>query len=450
MPSEIYLVKVGMTMTEGSVEEWCIEDGACVVKGELLYRLETEKINMDVDADFEGIVKHLIAPDVVCEPGDVIGYIYAADEEIPEQLPIPEKKASDDSNVPRTTSAADDSKSVESGARKVASPAARRLAAEMHVNLADVDGSGPNGRIVEADVRTHKSAARIANQSIGSAPSSPSARRLARELDVDLGQVTGTGPHGRITEEDVRLARGKATTTASAKQTESSGDKLVPLGGMRRTIAKRMMQSLQTSAQLTMEMEAIMDDAVKLREQLIAEWQAHNIRPTYTDLVIRAVAKALTQHPLMNSEFTDNGILHRKEVHIGMAVALEEGLLVPVVRNADRLELRELIQETSRLASAAQSEELGLDDMSGGTFTVSAMGMFGVDSFTPILNMPQVGILGVNRLYDGVAWNGDTPVRRKMMRLSLTWDHRAVDGAPAAAFLRSVCDLLEAPHRLLI
>ena len=386
MPSEIYLVKVGMTMTEGSIEEWYAADGATIGEGEMLYRLETEKVNMDVDADAAGTVKHIIAEGTVCEPGDVIGYIYASDETIPDTLPVPEKRAGEEVRITEVP---------ESAKRE---PRARR-----------------------------SDETRVA--------ASPAARRRARELNVDLSSIQGTGPRGRITTEDVE--------SAPRSSTADERGKLIEVRAMRRTIAQRMHESLQSAAQLTMEMEACMDAAVALRDTLVDQWEAEGPRPTYTDLVIASVARALRDHPLINSEFRETQIFLHDEIHVGMAVALDEGLVVPVIRDADALNLRALTQESSRLSTAARDGTLTLDDVSGGTFTVTALGMLGVDSFTPILNLPQAGILGVNRIYDGVGWEGDTPVRRKMMRLSLTWDHRVLDGAPAARFLQRVCELLE-------
>jgi pyruvate dehydrogenase E2 component (dihydrolipoamide acetyltransferase) len=219
---------------------------------------------------------------------------------------------------------------------------------------------------------------------------------------------------------------------------------------MRKTIATRMFESLQTTAQLTMDMDVNMDDAVKLRAQLVDEWQAEAIKPTYTDLVVRACAKALAQHPLMNSRFEDREIILLGDIHVGIAVALEEGLIVPVVRDANRLTFKQLVQTSGRLAEAAQTATLTPDDLQGGTFTVSTLGMFGVDAFTPIINTPQAGILGVNRIRDDIRWEANTPVRTQVMRLSLTWDHRVLDGAPAAQFLAAVRDLLESPYRLLV
>jgi len=274
--------------------------------------------------------------------------------------------------------------------------------------------------------------------------------KVARGLGVDLAQVHGTGPGGRITKEDVGRAATGAPAPAAAPAFASGEDRVVPVRGMRKTIAARMFESLRSSAQLTMDMDANMDDAAKLRNQLVDEWQDEGVRPTYTDLVIRATAKALERHPLMNSVFGEAEMTLRGDINVGMAVALEEGLIVPVVRHANRLSMKELALETGRLAKAARDGALTPDDLQDGTFTVSALGMFGVDAFTPIINAPQSGILGVNRLREDLKWAGETPTRTQVLRLSLTWDHRALDGAPAARFLAAVRDLLEAPFRLLV
>ncbi len=445
MPVEVRLLKVGMTMTEGSVEEWFIADGDQVEKGEMLYRLETEKVNMDVDAEADGTVKHLVSAGTELGPGDVIGFIFAPDETIPDVLPTPtplpfdapveEKKAPQ----PAAAAAAPAPKRA-AGRRPAASPAGRRLAAELDVDLAEVEGTGPRGRITEGDVTAHAAKAKPEPQPRRRQPSSPAARRLAGELGVDIDSVEGTGPGGRITRDDVERAAEAAEAQPAA----------TPMRGMRRTIAERMYASLQNSAQLTMEMEVDMEDAVKLRTQLVAEWESDGVRPSYTDIIIIAAAKALTKHPRMHATLADDTILHHGAVHVGMAVALEEGLVVPVIRDADSKDIKTIAGESRELAERARSGGLGLDDMSGGTFTVTSLGMYGVDTFTPILNTPESGILGVGRIYDGVAWHGETPVRRKALRLSLTWDHRVLDGAPAAEFLVEVRGYLEAPYRLLV
>ena len=405
MPAEIYLVKVGMTMHEGTVEEWYVADGARVEVGTLLYRLETEKVNLDVDAETSGTVKHLVGEGTTLEPGAVVGYIYADGEAIPDVLPTP--KANPDA------------------AAREGAPAA------------------PATDVKPAPTTSTK---RVA--------ASPVARKLAAELGVDLGAVTGTGPRGRITKEDVQQASEQTPTTAvegsgatPASQAEAD---TIPLRGMRKTIAERMHASLRDTAQLTMDMEVAMDDAVKLRRDLIEEWQPDGIRATYTDLVVIAAAKALIRHPAMNAALIDNAITRFGHVHVGIAVALEEGLIVPVIKNAGDKPLKQIAAESADLARRARDGALGLDDVEGGTFTVTSLGMYGVDTFTPILNTPQAGILGVGRIYDGLRWDDDKPCKVAMMRLSLTWDHRVLDGAPAAEFLATVCAYLEAPFRLLV
>ena len=464
MPTEIYLVKVGMTMTEGMVEQWFIPDGGEVKSGELVYALETEKINLDVDAEADGIVKHLVEPGVTMAPGDVVGYIYAAGEEIPAELPASTGQAATAPATQSTAAATPSSVATIApaanrgdGGRILSSPAARRLAGELGVDMSQLNGSGPGGRIVEADIDAASKATPTPAAAVAATagPSSPLARRRATELGVDLATVQGTGPGGRITKDDVEAAAAAPAVRPAVARAPVAGSgaiagETVPVKGIRKTIATRMKDSLDTSAQLTMDMDVSMEEAVRLRTQLIDEWEVEGVRPTYTDLVVRAVAKALRQHPMMNSEFRDTEIALLPEVHVGIAVAIDEGLLVPVIRDADQRDLKSISLEAARLADAARTGALGLDEMAGGTFTVSALGMFGVDSFTPIINTPQAGILGVNRIYDGLAWEGDTPVKRKIMRLSLTWDHRINDGAPAAQFLGTVRDLLEAPYRLLV
>ena len=462
MPTEIYLVKVGMNMTEGVVEEWYVPDGGTIEKGELLYRLETEKVNLDVDAEVSGTVKHLVGEGVTMKPGDVVGYVYAPGEAIPDRLAeagqaaaaeaVGETAAAEPIARPRAATPA-----TGDGGRLLSSPAARRLARELAVDIAALTGSGPGGRIVEADVQAEaenvisadSSTRQVAAAPTRAAPSSPIARRLAREKGVDLSRVKGSGPGGRVTKEDVEAAAAP-TAAEPARAAARSADRKVAVRGMRKTIAARMHESLQTMAQLTMDMDVVMDDAVRLRTQLVAAWEEEGVRPSYTDLVILAAAKALEKHPQMNAVFSETEIILRGEVNVGVAVALEDGLIVPVIRNANRLSLGAVARASAQLAAAARDGTLGVDDLLSGTFTVSPLGMFGVDAFTPIINAPQVGILGVNRIRDDVAWEGDRPVRQQRMRLSLTWDHRALDGAPAARFLGSVRDLLEAPYRLLV
>ena len=450
MPSEVYLVKSGMTMTEGMIEEWYIADGAAVKSGDLLYRMETEKINLDVDAEADGTLRHLVDVGITKEPGDVIGLIFAAGETIPDDLGGTTSAAGAATSTAAPVTETSEAAVVAipqraDGERVFSSPAARRLARELQVDYLAAAGTGPNGRIVEADIQ------RLAQDATSSSnASTPVARKLARELNGSLDRIRGSGPGGRITKEDVEKAYQQGQQATHSAITAARADETIKHSSMRRTIARRMSESLQESAQLTMDMDVLADDLVKLRGQLIEEWQDEAVKPSYTDLVLQASAKALLKHPLMNASFTDTALLSHGAVNVGMAVALEEGLIVPVIKHADQLGLKALCQQSARLAAAARDNALDVADLQDGTFTVSALGMFGVDSFTPIINAPQAGILGINRLRDDVIWVDNQPQRCSKIRLSLTWDHRVLDGAPAAQFLATVRDLLESPYRLLL
>lgn len=462
MATEILLVKAGMTMTEGAVSVWHVPDDAEVRAGQPLYTMETEKIDLEVEAEASGIVRHVVAVGKKIAPGTLIGYILAPGEAPAAGFNAPAAPAGVPSNGLADSRAASTPVARLEGGRVPSSPIARRLAKEAEIDIRTLAGSGPGGRIIEADVLAAPAAATPRPQPTApiAAPrevaASPLARKVAERLGVDLATVHGTGPGGRITQEDVDAAALRSATpgpavTATRTQTDQHqpGER-IPIRGMRKVIAERMHASLQEMAQLTMGMDVAMDDAIKLRGQLIDEWAAEGVRPSYTDLVIKAVAKALRQHPLLNATMRESEIELLGEVHVGMAVAVSDGLLVPVIRNADVRSLKEIASESTRLADAARAGKLGLDEMAEGTFSVTALGMSGVDFFTPVINPPNVAILGVGRIHDTTAWEGERPVRRQVMTLSLTIDHRAVDGAPGAAFLATVRDTLEAPYRLLI
>jgi pyruvate dehydrogenase E2 component (dihydrolipoamide acetyltransferase) len=472
MATEVLIPKLGMTMTEGTVAEWHVTDGAEVKQGEPIYRLETEKIEMEIEAEASGIVR-LVAPEgATLECGQVVAYILAPGEALPSgQAPTggPGPAATPTAAAPASQAPAAAAQASAGDGRVAATPAARRVAQERGIDISLVTGTGPGGRVTEEDVKNFVPAeapAAPAAEPAGEVVASPVARKLAESLGVDLQRVRGTGPGGRITREDVEAAAAGTAASAAAPAPaappaapaarpvaagpQRRPGQTVPIRGIRKVIFQRMHTSLQEMAQLTLAMEVWMDEAVKLRTQLIAEWEPEGVRPSYTDFVIKAVAKALRRHPNMNSEARGNEIYLHPDVHVGMAVALDEGLVVPVIRDADVISLKDLAQETSRLAAAARAGTLGPDDYAGGTFSVTTLGMYGVDMFTPIINSPNVGILGVGRIHDGVAWEGDRPIKRQQMTLSLTWDHRVIDGAPAAEFVQTVKALLESPYRLLV
>ena len=277
---------------------------------------------------------------------------------------------------------------------------------------------------------------------------SPLVRRAAAAAGVDLGAVAASGPGGRITRSDIAAAA--AAQPAEPLDAPPRAAEVIPLTGMRGVIAARMHASLTEMAQLTLGTDAVMDAAVAVRAQLKEQWAQTGLAiPSITDLIVRAAALALREHPRLNASVHDNAVHVQPEINIGIAVALDDGLMVPVVKHADRSAVSAIAAETRRLSQAARTNQLGLPDLEGGTFTVSTLGTYGIDFFTPVISPGQVAILGVGRLRDAVRWDGDVPRRTQVLTLSLTFDHRAVDGAPAADFLREVVSRLQNPFSLL-
>ena len=262
----------------------------------------------------------------------------------------------------------------------------------------------------------------------------PAARRLAQERGIDLSRVQGTGPRGRVLIEDVEKAIAAGGEAPLRPE---------PLGGMRQTIAARMLESLQTMAQLTLTTEADVTDAMKLRDDLALGQPKGGFSPL--NLVIAATARALREHPRMNALQEGNQVRLMEEVNVGVAVSLDEGLMVPTIRRADEKTLEEIAGEAQRLAAKVRQRKASYDDVTGGTFTITNLGAYDIDAFTPIINPPQVGILGVGRVVEKPAIHDGEFARRSMMFLSLTFDHRVIDGAPAAEFLQAVKGYLEDP-----
>jgi pyruvate dehydrogenase E2 component (dihydrolipoamide acetyltransferase) len=380
----------------------------------------------------------------------VIGWLLEAGEEVPSGTATPQAPPS---HIPAEAEApvVGEPGALTSRAgtgRLFASPNARRVARERGVDIAQLNGTGPSGRIITADV-LDAAVAEPGAPSPSSAVVSPLVRRDAAAAGVDLSAVVATGPGGKVLRSDVLAAAAKQAADGGAAPAAAAAQ-VIPLTGMRGVIASRMHASLQEMAQLTLGTEATMDAAVALRAQLKEQWAAAGIPvPTITDLIVRAAALALREHPRLNASVHDNAIHVQPEINVGIAVALEDGLLVPVVKGADQLPLSVIAAESRRLAQGARSGRLALPDLEGGTFTVSTLGGYGIDFFTPVITPGQVAILGVGRLRDSVRWEEATPVRTQVLTLSLTFDHRAVDGGPAADYLRSVVSRLANPLSLL-
>ncbi len=421
MATQIIMPKLGMAMTEGAVVKWIKRDGEAANKKEPVVVVMSKKITYQVEAPAAGIVRHAVREKETRPVGAVIGYILAPGEAMPEVARPP-------AIAPVVAALAAAPPPPEARPFVLASPAARRLAKELGVELAQVTGTGPEGRITEADVR------RAAEERAKTPEilASPMAKTLAREHGIDLAQVKGSGAGGRITEKDI-------LTFIEARQAPAALP-AIPFVGMRQAIAQHMTESLQSMAQVTLLTESDVTEMARTREQLKQRFDL-----TYTDIIIKAVAVALKEHPRLNVALAGEEIQLLPEIHIGMAVALEEGLIVPVVREADKKTLQQIAGETKRLAEGARAGTLTVDEVTGSTFTITNLGMYEVDGFTPIINPPEAAILGVGRIVEKPAVYRGEIAKRAMMTLSLTFDHRLVDGAPAAAFLRRAKELLETP-----
>ncbi len=439
MATKIIMPKLGMAMTEGVVVKWNKQDGDPVEKDEPIGVIMSKKITYNLTAPASGVLRIVAGLKQTRPVGATLAFITAPGEPVPEVEEVPPAPA-----AAVVTAAPIPAKAAPALAEKVfvlASPAARRLAKEKGIDLAQVTGTGPDGLVTEADVlRFAEERAKLPE-----ILASPMAKKLAREHGLDLAQIPGTGPGGRVTERDVLAYIEAQAKAPPAPAIAPAPARVIPFIGMRQVIAQRMTESLQTMAQVTATTEADVTELVKLREQIKTKFDL-----TYTDLIIKAVTAVLKEHPLLNSTLVGEEIQLLEEMHIGVAVALEDGLIVPVVRDADKRTLAEIAQETRRLAEAARAGTLTVDEATGSTFTITNLGTYGVDVFTPIINPPEVAILGVGRIVEKPAVFQGEIVKRSMMTLSLTFDHRIVDGAPAAAFLRTLAGLLEKPYLLFV
>ncbi|XOK61818.1 dihydrolipoamide acetyltransferase family protein [Paenibacillus elgii] len=432
MAVEVVMPKLGMAMKEGSVSLWHKKEGDPVTKGEIIANIGSEKIETDLEAPADGVLLKIVVPEGEgVPPGTVIGYIGQPGEQV--------------------------------GAEAVG--AAAGAATDGSPSGGAVPDEAPAGGPVSAEAPAHGRDIKI----------SPVARKMAEAAGLDIAKLTGTGPQGRITKEDVEHAIANPPSApaapASAGEAAASSDganaapsaatavpsgftehtEQIPVTGIRKVIAARMHDSLQQSAQLTLTLRADVTDLLALQRQMSETAQRqHEVKLTVTDFIARAVVLSLKRHKQMNSAYIDDRIHVFDHVHLGIAVALDKGLVVPVIPHADRYSVLDLSRQIKALAQQARNGQLGSDALQGSTFTITNLGAYGIDYFTPILNTPEAGILGVGSVAEMPVYKGDSLQRRSLLPLSLTFDHRVLDGAPAAEFLRAVKDALEDPYRLVL
>jgi pyruvate dehydrogenase E2 component (dihydrolipoamide acetyltransferase) len=325
--------------------------------------------------------------------------------------------------------------------RILSTPSARRVAKELGVDLTLVAGTGPDGKIKEGDV------IKFHEEGPPAPKITPLAAEIAKQEGLDIFKITGTGENGKITKQDVERALAAAKTVPEEKPYDV---KIIPFEGIRKVIADNMQASLHNAAQLTAFTEVDVTEMVRFRDLVREEYKKDgSVKISYNDIIILATARALLQHPIMNSTLIGEEILVHDTVHMGIAVALTEGLIVPKLRHAEKKNLLQIAKEVRQLAQKARKGVLAIEEVTDGTFTITNVSMLGMDGFTPVLNPPETGILGVGRVIEKPAvFEGEITIRH-MMTLSLTFDHRVVDGAPAMTFLKTLARFLEQPMLLL-
>lgn len=445
--------KVGLTMTEGVIVAWHKQPGERVQKGDLLFTFETEKSTLEFESPAEGVLTDILAP--IGQPIPCLTPVAVVQRETTDdryQSADNRTQTTDDRHQTSEAAARSSIVNPQSSIPKsqiqnlkspLASPRARALARERGVDLATVSGTAPEGVIVARDVLAASQRSERALPAT-SARATPLAQRLASDLGVDLGELAGTGPDGRITREDVERA-------AQAARPSPSQGRYLTLSPARRVTAQRLAENARTAPHVTLTTEADATGLVSAREQLSAELGE---KVSYNALLAAIAARALKEHPHLNAAWDESGstprVMLRDGVHIGVAVDTERGLYVPVLRDCAAKPLAQLHRELNDLIARAVAGRLAAEEMSGGTFTITNLGMYEIDAFTPILNLPEAAILGVGRILARPVARGDQVVIRQMMTLSLTFDHRVVDGAPAARFMQRLKTLIERPFALLV
>lgn len=461
MAKAIIMPKFGMTQEEATIVRWLKQEGERVEPGDPICEVTTDKINMEVEAPGEGVLGGIrFGEGQVVPVTEVIAYLLAEGEAPP---PVGPTLASGAARLPAESPppvpTPQPGTGLQPGAEQKpaslpqrATPLARRVAEAEAIELAGLAGSGPKGLITRRDVErllAARGSAPEAAEAGGKRRASPAARRLARQFQVDLATVAGSGPRGRVQAADVLAAAAarQATDRAPAPAAgllQAGQPEVIPLEGMRRTIALRMQTSAQQAPHIMLSLEIDMGRALALREQFNARLAGGKPLLSVTAMLVKACAAALREHPLLNSYFREDRILVMPQVNVGVAVALEEGLIVPVVRNADEKGLLQIAQEVNDLSQRARQGRLHPQEVADGTFTLSNLGMFGIDHFTAIINPPQVAILAVGRIARRfVPDEAGQPAARSMMTVTLSVDHRVVDGAGGARFLVTLREVLE-------
>jgi pyruvate dehydrogenase E2 component (dihydrolipoamide acetyltransferase) len=458
MLQEVLLPQLGQTMEEGTVEKWHKSEGEEVQKGEVLFELTTDKATLEVEAYASGVVKKILVEEGETVPvNELVAIIGEPDDELPEDIDEFRKEVTEEAEVEVAEAEEPERRPAEEGAaeatpaaeeaepatkqpaqpakpegRIFSSPRARKIAEEQKVPISVLSGSGPNGRIIERDVQSYV-------EELEEKRFTPTAREVAFQSGVDLLRVKPSEPGERITKADVEEAAAQIPAPAAMP-----GER-VELSAMRQTIAQRMTESKQTVPHFYLVGEIKMREALAFRQELNSNG---NVHITITDLLVRAAGLALRKHPRMNARYEGESIVVNEQANVGVAVAVEDGLFVPVIKDAASRDLGDISQDLKSLAKTAREGKLRPDQYEGGCLTISNLGTYGIDYFMPIINPPESCIIGIGKVGEEIVVQDGAMRIEPMMKVSLSADHRVVDGASAAEFFATFRDLLEDPQEL--
>ncbi len=462
--------QLGSTMEEGTILKWHKQVGDSIREGETLLEIETDKATMEVEATATGILRKILAaPDTLVAIRTPIAIIGEAHEPVdhlmggqPDSSGAGSLAAEPPASVllARDLPTAAPAETPPSTERVLISPRARRRADEQGVAIAALAGrgTGPDGRIVERDIAAYLERAAVLGGQESRAESAarpgtrstPLAARMADHLGIDLSSLATGLPGSRVRSEDV-LRHAESAPALAPPVAPASGATTLTLGGMRKRIADNVVKSAFTAPHVTLTLEVDMTACAEFRARVLPDVEKrYGVRLSYTDILVKAVARTLDEHPLLNASLAGDTIRLFAEKNIGVAVALEEGLIVPVIKAADQKTLGSISVELKQLVERSRTGRFTPDDLAGGTFTITNLGSFGIDVFDPIIVAGQAAILGVGRIADKPVVVAKAVVIRSMMNLCLSFDHRILDGAPAARFLQRLKELLENPMLILL
>jgi pyruvate dehydrogenase E2 component (dihydrolipoamide acetyltransferase) len=455
MAEVLRMPKMSDTMTEGVIAVWHKKIGDSVRSGDILADVETDKATMELENFVNGVLLHVGVAKGGSVPVDaIIAIVGKEGEDISALLSADETSKAIDSNGASSASSATSSASSASSAGSMASSSSTD--AKPQTGASGVPVSAPavqaSATLPSQAIAPFESSTDI--NGVGRTKASPLARKMAQERGIDLSRIQGSGDHGRIVRRDLESVAGQSGTTASYTAPENAfigqaqeSFELVAISPMRKTIARRLAESKFTAPHFYLNMEVDMDRAVESRARLN---ELSGTKISFNDLLLKAVAMSLPHHPAVNASWLDDNIRYNRHVHLGVAMAVEDGLLVPVVRFANHKSLSQIALETASLADRARQKKLQPSDWEGNTFTISNLGMFGIESFTAIINPPDSCILAGGAIrQEAVVRQGELAVGHRM-KLTLSCDHRVVDGATGAAFLQRLKNLLEEPLRMLL